>query len=139
LYLPEFPGVLEDIKDNFADFIVAPLVGGLSKYGVTKRFDLLARDASCQAEKRVRNAQTYAVPGSVGYMADVSDTRRLIRQAKEAIVDSNAIVDAKSNPELDDDTASLAQSHLDSALAGLPNDLANAADDLGAACALLTT
>jgi hypothetical protein len=138
LYLPEFPGVLEDFQDNFADFVVAPLVGGVSKYGVTKRFDLLARDASCQAEKRIRNAQIYAVPGSVGYLADVSDTRRLIRQAKEAIVDANALVDAKSKPELDDDTASLAQSHLDDALNALPDDLPNAAEDLGAACSLLT-
>jgi predicted alternative tryptophan synthase beta-subunit len=77
---------LEDIKENFADFVIAPLVGGISKYGVTKRFDLLARDASGQAEKRISIAQVYSAGsvGSAAYNADVSDTRRLIRQAKEA-------------------------------------------------------
>jgi hypothetical protein len=136
LYLPEFPGVLEDIKDSFADFVVAPLVGGISKYGVTKRFDLLARDASCQAEKRIRNTQVYSAGsavGSVAYNADVSDTQRLIRQAKEAIVDANA------KSEVDDDTASLAQSKLDSASDELDvDDLLSAIADLGAACSLLT-
>jgi hypothetical protein len=133
LYLPEFPGVLEDIKDNYVDYIVAPLVGGISKYGVTKRFDLLARDASCQAEKRIRNTELSSTPGSTGYMADVSDTRRLIRQAKEAIVD------ADENSEVGEITASMAQSRLDDALDELGNDdLLAAAEALGDACSLLT-
>jgi hypothetical protein len=141
LHLPEFPGVLEDIKDGWADWVVAPLVGGVTKYGVAQRFDLLARDASCQAEKRVRNTQLHSAPGSVGYMADVSDTRRMIQQATDAIVDAEAKLDAKKVPELDRGTARLAQRHLDLASAQMttePYNIGGAADNLATACSLLT-
>jgi hypothetical protein len=140
LYVPEFPGLLENIQDGWTDFVVAPLIGGVTKYGVAERFDLLARDAVCQAEKRIRNTQRYSVPGSVGYMTDLSDTRRMIQQATDAIVDAKGKLDAKNVPELDDAAASLVQSHLDLALAEL-NETGNhssAADNLGTACSLLT-
>jgi hypothetical protein len=69
------------------DFIIPPLVGGVTKYGVTKRFDLLARDALCQARRLIGNTERYA-PGNVGALgvaADIADANRLVEQASDAL------------------------------------------------------
>ena len=50
---------------NLVDFLVPPLTGGITQYGVTERFDLIIRDSVCQGEKVLRNLLE-ASDGEVG-------------------------------------------------------------------------
>ena len=84
---PQTLAALPPELQQVIDFIIPPITGGVTKYGVTKRFDLVARDALCQGAKILENANNYA-PGSVGLYgveADRADTRRLIAQAENAL------------------------------------------------------
>lgn len=75
---------------NVVDWLVKPIQGGITKYGVTQGFDYLARDASCQAEKRIANTILYRPFTNVtsGVEADIKDVKRLIKQAKQAVNDA---------------------------------------------------
>lgn len=89
--LVNLPGTVAELPpgvQDLIDFVVPPLTGGVTKYGVVQRFDLLARDALCQSMRTLRNTERYA-PSSVGehgVAADIADTRRMIEQAEEALV-----------------------------------------------------
>jgi hypothetical protein len=132
-FLPEaIPKLLELWSDNLADFIVPPLTGGITKYGVSKGFDLLARDASCAAMRLIGNARLYSTRGTMGYRANIMDTERLIQQA------SSAIDKAESQSELKGDVASSLQSDLDAALTNLQDhNLSTAENNLNTVCSSL--
>ena len=68
---------------------VAPVVGGITKYGPVRR-DLLVRDAICAASDRARNAARVidACPDSA--RADVDQIHQLVRQAGRVAVDALA-------------------------------------------------
>lgn len=132
--LPELPGALEMFADRFVDFLVRPLNGGITKYGVTQGFDLLARDASCQAEKRILNTIDYrdSVVDTVGVEADIRDVIRLAEQALQAADDARAVT------ELGAADHSNITAHLNAAKADLESGaLVDASADLDSACNLL--
>jgi len=103
--LANLPGTVAELPpgvQDLIDFVVPPLTGGVTKYGVVQRFDLLARDALCQSMRTIRNTKRYA-PGSVGehgVAADVADTRRMIEQAKEALTNAIEVGELKA-PEVE--------------------------------------
>ena len=131
--LPDVSRTLDALADAMVDYVVRPLTGGITKYGVTQGFDLLARDASCQAEKRLRNANLYlGVTSATGQQADVTDTERMIAQARDAVVD------ARARYELGYLTTLLVNRALDDANSELSRGrLTRAANDLEDACRLL--
>jgi hypothetical protein len=132
--LPQaIPKILERWSDNIIDFIVPPLTGGITKYGVSRGYNFIARDASCAAMRRIGNARLYSTLGTIGYTAEIADTERLIQQASEAIV--NAV----SKSELEGDAASSLHNELDNALLNLVNDnLASAENNLSTVCSALS-
>lgn len=85
--LPELPRRLEKIADNIVDYLVKPLTGGITKYGFNRGYDLIARDATCQAAKRIKNTMNYEafVNDLSGVDADRADAQRLIEQSQQAI------------------------------------------------------
>lgn len=133
--LPEsIPKFLERWSDNLADFIVPPLTGGITKYGASKGFGLLARDASCAAMRLIGNARIHSTQGTIGYTADIIDTERLIQQA------SDAIDKAESKSELKQDVASSLQNDLDAALTNLQDhNLSTAENNLNIVCSVLNS
>ncbi|MCC1498296.1 hypothetical protein [Alcanivorax sp. 1008] len=131
--LPDLSPTLDAIVDAMVNQVVRPLEGGVTKYGVTRRFDLIARDASCQAEKRIHNANRYRlVSASTGLDAEIRDTQRLIRQAREGLAD------ARSRWEIGYWQAWLISSSLNGAESALNRGwLSTAGKRLGDACARL--
>jgi hypothetical protein len=72
-----------DVARCVADWLVPPLTGGITKYGIAERFDLLARDAACGGSTRLANTLAHVI-NPVGIAGDIHDAGRLIRQAREA-------------------------------------------------------
>lgn len=129
--LPEFPPLLEQFADGLVDYLVRPLAGGITKYGVTQGFDLLARDAACQGQKRINNTLSYKdnVDSTVGVDADTRDVIRLAEQALQAVSD------ARSEGELGLIESQSISAELDAAIDALESgSLADANTDLTAAC-----
>lgn len=131
--LPDLSRTLDAITDRMVDFVVRPLTGGITQYGVTARFDLLARDAICQAEKRLRNAERYKhLTSASGRQAEVADTLRLLQQAQNAMADARARFEISlRNMRRVNNALSHTKSNLDR------GRLFNAANDLADACQLL--
>ncbi len=130
-FLPELPGPLEQSVDNVIDFLVKPLSGGVTKYGYSQGYEFIARDASCQAAKRIKNTIHYAphTVESSGIKADISDTQRLILQSQRALKSA-----AKAN-ELNDNTVKNSTKLLDQAHQALDdNNLHEAKLRLTQAC-----
>jgi len=81
---PEVPAPLREMLN----LLVPPYIGGVTKYDVVERFDLLARDATCGAANRLQNTHDN-VTTRLGERADKKDVRRLIRQATGALKEAS--------------------------------------------------
>jgi hypothetical protein len=113
-----------------ADWLVPPLTGGVTKYGISGRSDLLARDAACGGSTRLANTIAN-VSDPDGVAGDVHDTGRLIRQA-------TAAVNAAPPSEIPPPRAAQVRQRLVAAAAALEReDLQGARGQLTQACGLL--
>jgi hypothetical protein len=88
------------------------IIGGISRYAPVRN-DLLARDATCAAGVRARNASTIASEAPKSAAEDIRQIRALISQSREAL--ERAVTDG----DLDADTASSVDSDLASIAEGL--------------------
>jgi hypothetical protein len=111
---------------------VADIIGGISRYKPIRN-DLLARDATCAAGVRARNAATIADSAPASAAQD-------IRQIEVLIVQSRAAIDrAVADDDLDSVSADKLNADLDDAEANLSaSKLATAANDLLRVCNALT-
>ncbi|MEN0066654.1 MAG: hypothetical protein AAGA48_31260 [Myxococcota bacterium] len=118
----DFQGVAEDI------------IGGISRYKPVRN-DLLARDATCAAGVRARNAATVTDASAASAEEDIRQIRVLIDQARAAL--GRAVVDG----DLDEANAVATDDELDAIAASLSlanlscagNDLVRVCRDLDAA------
>jgi hypothetical protein len=84
------------------------IIGGISCYKPV-RYDLLARDATCAAGARARNASTAADSAPDAAAEDTRQIQVLIDQSR------NAITQAAADGDLDDSVASVLQNELNDA------------------------
>jgi hypothetical protein len=107
---------------------IADLIGGISCYKPVRN-DLLARDATCAAGMRARNASTIADSEPASADQDIRQIQVLIDQSRAAI--SRAV----SNDDLDADSAASLNAALDDAEGNLSSSrLSTAANDLLKVC-----
>jgi len=107
---------------------VADIIGGISRYKPVRN-DLLARDASCAAGVRARNAATIADSAPASAAQDIRQIQVLIDQSRAAI--DRAVSDG----DLDAGSSDSLNSDLDAAQANLATSrLAAAANDLLRVC-----
>lgn len=84
---------LDDMKASF----LRPLTGGVTKYGVSRRLDLLARDASCAAAFRLENTVNFfPTAPKVAVLADKQTVDALIWQADAALNEAKGNGDLSS-------------------------------------------
>ena len=104
------------------------IIGGISCYKPV-RYDLLARDATCAAGVRARNAATFADSAPSAVTVDTRQIQMLIDQSRDAI--TRAAVDG----DLDDTVASALQNELNGAATRVSDgDLRVGANDLIGVC-----
>jgi outer membrane protein assembly factor BamB len=104
------------------------IIGGISCYKPV-RSDLLARDATCAAGVRARNAATLGDSASASTLQDLRQIRVLIDQSRDAI--GRAVTD----DDLEADAAAALNQDLDRAEASLSaGELARGANDLLRVC-----
>jgi hypothetical protein len=107
---------------------IADLIGGISCYKPVRN-DLLARDATCAAGMRARNASTIADSEPASADQDIRQIQVLIDQSRAAI--SRAV----SDDDLDADSAASLNAALDDAEGNLSRSrLSTAANDLLKVC-----
>lgn len=111
--------------------LAEPIVGGISCYAPVRN-DRLARDATCAAGVRARNAATIAESSTASAEADILQIRVLIAQAREAIDR------AGTGGDLDSGTAASLGRRLEDTAAGLSlSNLATVANELIRVCKTL--
>lgn len=104
------------------------IIGGISCYKPVRN-DLLARDATCAAGVRARNAATLDDSESASTLRDLSQIQVLIDQSRDAI--GRAVTDG----DLDADASTTLNRELDRAETSLSDgELARGANDLLRAC-----
>ena len=76
----------EEFLQAYRSSVLLPLTGGVTKYGVLNRFDLLARDASCAGADRLRNLLAQDVrTRSLAAQADRRDVLQVVQQAQASL------------------------------------------------------
>ena len=122
----EVVAFLDDMKAS----ISPPLTGGVTKYVVSRRFDLLARDASCAAAVRLENTvDFFPTAPKVAVLADKQDVSGLVRQA------DSALKEAARNGDLPPGNVGMLRYMLEEATFALrANQLFVAYNDLFAVC-----
>ena len=104
------------------------IIGGISRYKPVRN-DLLARDATCAAGVRARNAATVADSAPASAEEDIRQIQVLVDQSRAAI--DRAVADG----DLDSASADKLNAELDDAEANLSaSKLATAANDLLSVC-----
>lgn len=127
-------GLLDGLLDAGLAPLLPSVVGGVSKYAPKESFDLLARDASCHAQRRLERwlAEMGLATTSFERSLEAEVARNLLRQARGAL--AQAVNLGEVSPAESEDIST----NLDEAQLALTNaQVARARDEFAATCMAL--